>query len=558
LYTRAFSLILFYLFAFIPSAWAQLSPGELSQAHADLEGLKNCTKCHDSDKGMSPVKCLDCHKALQHRISNKQGLHAGRGYQKCEECHVEHQGRSASLVWWKPDREQFDHALTGYILAGGHKKVKCENCHRSAHIQNSDELSKQAVNPAKTYLGLSATCSTCHSDEHRGALIKPCQECHGMEHWKPADNFLHASSQFALTGKHAAVACQKCHPLIKDMRSADDPDYMKLKGVAFGACTDCHKDYHEGKFNQACQSCHSTTGWQQTPTQTFDHDKTGYSLQGKHRKVACTKCHLPGKSHKGLKHGACSDCHRDEHQGQLTKSPSNGRCEACHTVNGFQPASYTIEQHQISRFPLRGAHIAVPCIECHQKNFGHGAELTPRFDLAFGRCQECHRDVHNSTSQRYMDKGECTSCHTDESWHVLRFDHSKTPFPLQGKHGRLPCSDCHKYSTIDSTPAVLFSNQVRLCCECHPDVHRGQFNEPAAKSGQNVKCDRCHTSFSWKPSSFQHDRDSRFKLEGKHKALSCESCHKPLPAPDGEMVVRYKPLGVTCEDCHAGKAPSRP
>jgi hypothetical protein len=461
-------------------------------------------------------------------------------------------------VWWKPDQEQFDHALTGYTLEGGHKKVKCANCHQTAHIAGAGELSKQSVNTAKTFLGLSAACLTCHSDEHRGTLTKPCQECHGMEHWKPVEKFSHESSRFPLTGRHGSVACQKCHPTIKDLRTAEDPDYLKLRGVAFGACTDCHKDYHEGKFNQPCQQCHTSSGWQHTPTQAFDHDKTGYSLQGKHRTVTCIKCHVPGKSYKGLKHDACSDCHRDEHQGQLTKSPSAGRCEACHTVNGFQPATYTIEQHQAGRFPLRGAHVAVACIACHQKNYGPAAELTTRFALNYARCQECHTDVHNNTSQRFMVKDECISCHSEESWHVLHFDHSKTVFPLQGKHAAIPCSVCHKSSFSNGNPSIFFSSNARICSECHKDVHRGQFMETAAKSGQNTKCDRCHTSFNWKPSSFRHDRDSRFKLEGKHKTLSCESCHKPSPTLHGGTVVRYKPLGITCEDCHAGRTQARP
>ena len=37
-----------------------MSPGDLTQYHADLEGLLNCTKCHDLGEGVSEAKCLDC------------------------------------------------------------------------------------------------------------------------------------------------------------------------------------------------------------------------------------------------------------------------------------------------------------------------------------------------------------------------------------------------------------------------------------------------------------------------------------------------------------------
>ena len=46
------------------NAFAQISPGDLSKAHASLEGVSNCTKCHTVGKKVTSEKCLDCHKEI--------------------------------------------------------------------------------------------------------------------------------------------------------------------------------------------------------------------------------------------------------------------------------------------------------------------------------------------------------------------------------------------------------------------------------------------------------------------------------------------------------------
>ena len=54
--------------------YAQLSPGDLTKAHANLEGLSNCTKCHELGDKVTNTKCLDCHKDINSLISKKYGV----------------------------------------------------------------------------------------------------------------------------------------------------------------------------------------------------------------------------------------------------------------------------------------------------------------------------------------------------------------------------------------------------------------------------------------------------------------------------------------------------
>ena len=56
-------------------ALGQISPGDLSAAHADLEGIRNCTQCHTLGDKVSNDKCLDCHSEIQSLIAGHSGYH---------------------------------------------------------------------------------------------------------------------------------------------------------------------------------------------------------------------------------------------------------------------------------------------------------------------------------------------------------------------------------------------------------------------------------------------------------------------------------------------------
>jgi len=51
------------------------SPGPLAESHADLEGLKNCTKCHVAGNKLSNDTCLACHKPTKKDIVEHKGIH---------------------------------------------------------------------------------------------------------------------------------------------------------------------------------------------------------------------------------------------------------------------------------------------------------------------------------------------------------------------------------------------------------------------------------------------------------------------------------------------------
>lgn len=527
------------------SSYAQLSPGELSKPHAFLEGVENCSKCHGFDQKLSSDKCLACHTYLGDRQKAGLGIHANPSHIKCEVCHVEHQGKDFELIFWKDGQDKFDHTLTGYKLDGKHFGLKCRDCHQSKNISRDIVTQEPKKNFSTTFQGLGQECATCHADEHRGQVSSKCSSCHTTAGWKPPTKFDHANAKFKLTGKHLTVACAKCHTLIVDNRSAKN--YLKLTGIPSVRCLDCHKDAHNNKFGQNCEGCHNTSGMNDIAKGQFDHSKTKFALLGAHATITCEKCHAPGRSFKGLKFEKCQECHSDYHRGQFATRPLKGACEECHTVDGYIPAKFTIEEHGKTQYPLQGSHLAIPCNACHKKEQLAGKSETIKFKFENTRCLACHKDPHKGQLDKFISKDGCEYCHAVESWRKTNYDHSQTKFPLEGKHKSINCRACHDKENTELKFAALPLN----CQECHKDVHRGQFAQANTEKSQ-TDCARCHTPSGWKPEKFDHNRDTTFKLDGGHLKVACTGCHKQIN-DDGKVYIKYKPLSTTCSSCHADK-----
>ncbi len=564
--SRAAALLLALLAA--PPALAQLSPGPLQRSHRQLEGVENCTRCHEVGRRLSADRCLACHSALATRIRAQRGLHAQPGHEACEACHVEHQGRDYELVWWgKAGRAAFDHAQTGWRLEGKHAGQACESCHRPAAVADRAGLVAGAANPARTFLGLRTDCAACHRDPHAGQLGGDCRSCHGVESWRGASGFDHVRTRFPLTGRHRDVACAKCHPALPAGADAAAPapatatavaptgeGRRQWRGVAFADCADCHRDPHAGRLGGRCASCHATDGWRAVSQARFDHDRTRYPLRGRHVAVPCRECHRPDRPAHGLKFAACTDCHADRHAGQFARLEGGGDCARCHTVEGYAPSSYTVERHAGTAYPLAGAHLAVPCVGCHARPRAGAPVSDIPFRFQSTRCETCHRDPHRGEAATWIAKGGCESCHRIEAWSAAAYDHATTRFPLTDRHATARCSACHLPLAPDAPRGAIRLRAVNTACEsCHRDPHAGQFR---AATGGSTACERCHATANWRAGRFDHDRDADFRIDGAHARARCAQCH-PREGEGEAAFTRYKPLGRECADCHRA-TPVRP
>jgi hypothetical protein len=135
----------------------------------------------------------------------------------------------------------------------------------------------------------------------------------------------------------------------------------------------------------------------------------------------------------------------------------------------------------------------------------------------------------------------------------VSFDHAATRFALTGAHAKAACGKCHeKLEAGTPRERRRMTGLPTTCTGCHKDPHAAQF---ADKGGPDA-CERCHTLESWKALVFDHDRDSRYALEGAHKKTPCSGCHRG-ETQGGVSVVRYKPLRTDCKDCHGGRRPEK-
>jgi hypothetical protein len=534
------------------SAHAQISPGPLSKVHQSLSGTAQCTSCHQFGASTPTFKCLDCHKEVAQRLAAKHGYHAqiqmrNPNGKECVRCHLEHNGEDFNLIHWEPSLKQFDHRLTGYNLEGKHAGVACEKCHTPSDMIPAERTLIKMKELSKSFFGLSQTCLTCHADPHKGQLSNDCQHCHTADGWKPASLFNHAKSKYPLTGAHEKVPCAKCHPTV-----ADAKPFVKYTGLSFAKCTACHVDPHKGSFSQPCESCHNTTNWKQIKgMQGFDHSKTKYPLLGKHKTVACEDCHKHGDFKAQIPFATCMDCHKDYHRGQFLKRTGGAECAVCHTVDGFKPSTFTVKDHEATKYPLEGLHAKVTCDKCHLPK----AENT-LFKIVQTQCKDCHEDIHKGQFKGAPYKDRCEECHDVKGFKPAHFglaQHKKTRFPLTGGHAAVLCVDCHKPVPTGSATPVKYHFEDRACTICHQDPHKGQFREQMAAKradGTVAGCEACHTTVKWKElSRFDHSK-TKFPLIGAHRGVACGDCHRPPALETTLKNVDFRAASKQCLGCH--------
>jgi len=587
---------------------AQLSPGDLAQVHADLEGISNCTQCHTLGEKISSAKCLTCHETINSLIERGKGYHASNTVrnQECIDCHSDHHGRKFDMIRF--DTKAFDHDLTGYELTGAHSKLECAECHKRDFIEDNDLRKKE-----QTFLGMGTECLSCHEDFHQNTLSSDCISCHGTEAFRPADLFDHSVTEFPLIGKHQTVDCASCH----EVTTLNGREFQEFGGIAFENCTTCHDDEHEGRFGNDCTQCHTEESFHTIAGRTsFDHNTTDFPLRGQHQRIDCASCHdasvetpnifqdfdhldainctnchddvhdnkfgadcmschnevsfndvsgidgfdhtltsfrLEGKHaevdcrscHKTtmtdpLPHDQCLTCHSDYHEGQFASANNIVQdCAACHTVEAFEGSSFTIEQHNVSVFPLEGAHLATPCFACHLQ------QEKWQFREIGSQCVDCHANIHTGNlPDEYYPNSDCRYCHNVGIWTSVDFNHSVTGYDLEGVHLTTTCVTCH----LDEDKSTgmeghSFAGLGTSCSECHVDEHHSQF-----EIGGMTECSRCHDPQHWKPSQFDHN-NAEFVLDGEHIQVACDACHEDVTI-DSITYTVYKIDDFECAACH--------
>lgn len=497
---------------------------------------------------------------------------------KCTACHGQNVAFHAL--------ENFEHTRD-FPLDGAHSRRDCQTCHRPDSTHAVEAVAGKGAAPE------GRTCLSCHMSPHRAPFVagiagrtggtagQTCQRCHSGAHASfggrdaTMDPQWHGATTFPLEGPHAGLACASCHKPVED----PVPFVERYPGREAQDCRACHGDPHGGALDRgafaglSCVECHSAHSFQGATVDRARHDATGFALRNAHAAAACESCHkepppaagVP-RSFEGLS-PACVSCHPSVH-GWGLKEPVANQCETCHTTAHFSEIrSGSFDHGEHTGFGLRGAHKKASCEVCHKPHSDRdttGRRMRHVTDGArdWTRCVTCHADPHAGAFDRpgrpheFRGATDCARCHTEETFRdsslQKTFDHTRwTGFDLEGVHQLAACAACHVPSrTTRPAPqkrVIPPPAAGRNCEACHADPHAGQF-----ATGGATDCAQCHSpEAGFRATRFQHDRDTRFPLDSRHQRLACQACHTPAPTHDDKPVVRYRPLGTACADCHA-------
>ena len=251
----------------------------------------------------------------------------------------------------------------------------------------------------------------------------------------------------------------------------------------------------------------------------------------------CAACH-PAPWASDRTSDRCLACHTDVTAQVASASGVHGvvsagddDCRTCHTDHLGTAGALTefkgdAALHERTRFSLLqhrkqadGSPIA--CSSCHAKGYAS-------FDQA--TCVACHTglDATFMTQHQTAYGADCLGCH-DGKTHLTTFDHSRTAFPLEGKHVGVVCSTCHTSPTYAGTSAT--------CSACHAkdDAHKGQFG---------TDCGACHKATGWPDAAIDHSKTA-FPLDGLHVSVACTQCH---------VNNVFKGTPTACASCHTAPA----
>ena len=315
--------------------------------------------------------CSHCH----------EDVHRGSARGNCTRCH-----ETAS---WRPST--FDiaqHATTRFPLRDAHQKTACRLCHVDAQMS-----------------GQPTECAGCHMDVHQGRFGSRCESCHNEVAFAPAPGFDHASTGFALIGPHTEVGCLKCH--------GQDGGEDLTQRKAATACKTCHAVGHGVELGNDCERCHVLKvdkKFADAPRNRFDHRKTPFALERRHRVLNCKQCH-PAPVAGGANiapTGRCVTCHLDPHKGN-----NSNDCSLCHEPDRWRLVRF---DHDTAGWPLRGRHFVTPCAACHtnQRWFGLTTD-----------CFDCHaldaaRGLSVAPEAHPFGRLDCTDCHfSGWTWQIL-------------------------------------------------------------------------------------------------------------------------------------------
>jgi len=294
--------------------------------------------------------------------------------------------------------------------------------------------------------------------------------------------------------------------------------FILINGIMFSQTSP-----HGDGFKIECKVCHTTESWKVKESK-FDHSTTDFELVGQHQDVSCKSCHASLKFTETKQN--CESCHKDIHQNSVGFD-----CERCHNTTSWLVPNVD-EIHQMSRFPLLGAHKILDCNECHISN------TLLDFKPLGVNCYDCHINNYQATTRpNHVVNNYSTSCEECHNIDAVTFSGAGIVhdfFPLTGGHNIGDCFSCHNENSFEGLSPE--------CSSCHTDTYNATTNPSHITLGFSTDCAECHSISGWSPATFDHDAKFFPIYSGQHNNEwdKCSDCH----TNNSNYAV------FSCIDCH--------
>jgi hypothetical protein len=303
----------------------------------------------------------------------------------------------------------------------------------------------------------------------------------------------------------------------------------------------------------------------QTPQPGFDHDSTGYRLDGAHRLARCLSCHGQGTLRGTPKE--CNQCHILGNRAGTTmvQGPSHVPtmvgvlCQSCHkSTVSFR---IWVMDHTLT---------SLPCNACHMGQSFEGVVPKTKSQnhlVTTADCSGCHANTSTFTAwsmnHSFVGIATCNNCHGGQS-----FGTGVVPVSKGGNHivTARDCLTCHSATRFVTfaggrmgTAEHIANGNTATCSGCHGG-QAFQGVTPVSKPGNHIvtsqDCALCHSTTNFAVGAFA----TNWTMNHSGIALNCIQCHNgtsfgttaPLvpvskintPSPG------HVPTGADCSNCH--------
>ena len=349
-----------------------------------LEQFENTTLIHEQHISIHKIECLNCHMAIDHRISKKDIVTRA----ECLTCHPKHHDSKKALFSGTGGKATKEHPSKMFEIG-----LNCRGCHI---FHGADTDGKEE---GTTFIAKEKSCDGCH--EHGLGKL--------LNEWEKS------------TSKKMTELKKIMTTLKRDLKASKLEKDIKAKA---------EKLLGDARFNMEMvekgKSLHNIRYATELLASSFELQKEAATLLGSAllsfitgdmQKVECLTCHFDIKQQKPtfagltfihknhLERGqTCTNCHSTNgRHGNLNISKSE--CAACHhkdTVDKICPECHQLQAEifdGIWKYADRQANLMSEAVECE----GCHGELVDVARPSSESCLECHEAGYDAMMTEWQD-----------------------------------------------------------------------------------------------------------------------------------------------------------